>query len=186
MRYFLMLSSFIVLSCASFSGNSRGDSFQFEHLSKLNIGITTEQDVIGLFGSPTSMEEKQGYYTFTYIDSKTAFQRVTLNFASETHKLSGFVWLPKQGEKETSLEDVKQSFRNSHFEERRVFGKNPHMILEVVSYVDNKSGITIKLNSDGKSVEAIAMYDVGNRLPTSDNKNEQIPYTFGDELKASK
>ena len=57
----LLLSTAFILSCAS-----TGRKFPVEPVSKIVIGLTTQQDIHRMFGNPWSVGVENGMKTWTY------------------------------------------------------------------------------------------------------------------------
>ena len=170
MRYVIISLAFFLSGCALNPANQKASTLQYDRVLSFGIGVSNERDVVETLGMPTSRIVKNGYYTLTYDDPATGFQRLSVNFISASRKLSGFLWIPRQDEKEFTLGTAKAGFKNADFKEVRDVGNNPHFVSEVVSFVDEKSGITIRYDRRSHKVEAIARYDVSNRVPASENK----------------
>lgn len=180
MKYLVTIATIIFLSACSTSPKSRITSLDYNKILSLQLGKTTESEVVSSFGSYTEKIQKDGYYTLTYVDAKTGFQRVSLNFSSANNVLTGFLWLPHPGDKQTALSEAKLSFREANFKEVKSEESNPHIASNVVSLVDEKSGITIRYDKKRDFVEGIAKYDVNNRIPANSTK-QNIPYSLGNK-----
>jgi hypothetical protein len=187
MRFSIVILIFFLSACATSITASRVRSVEYNKVRDFVVGFSTESDVVAILGAPTRQTEEKGYYTLSYDDSKTGFQRLSINFLSESHKLLGFLWIPQENEREYSLIQAKAGFKNANFKEVTDVDKNPHAIsLDVISYIDEKSGVTIRHDRRQNFVEAIAIYDINNRVPAGTDKTNEIPYTFGDESVISK
>ncbi|MGZ3747487.1 MAG: hypothetical protein ACXWRE_08955 [Pseudobdellovibrionaceae bacterium] len=182
MKLRLVIITLFLSACVTSSKHSNAHSLSYERVRSFIIGFSTESDVIAALGSPSNHTDETDYYTLSYEDYETGFQRLSLNFSYESHKLSSLLWIPKENEKESSLEQAKAGFKNATFREIINRSDNPHAIsLEAVSYIDEKSGVTIRYDRSLNVVEAIAMYVTTDRSPAKAVKENSIPYTFGDE-----
>ncbi|HEY8269429.1 MAG TPA: hypothetical protein VIG33_00960 [Pseudobdellovibrionaceae bacterium] len=182
----ILMTLFLSACVTNTTGSNRG-SLNYDKVRSLVVGYSTESDVLAVLGLPTGRTEEAGYYILNYDDSKTGFQRLSINFLLGSQKLSGILWIPREDEKEYSLMQAKAGFKNADFKEIINRSTNPHAISpDEVSYIDEKHGVTIRYDRSQNIVEAIAMYDVNVRLPAATEKKNQIPYTFGDEPAISK
>jgi hypothetical protein len=187
MKIKVILLAFFLSSCATGTKTSQVDSLSFERVRAFTEGTSTENDIVAILGSPTSRTEERGYYTLHYDSPKTGMQRLSLNFLVEGHVLTGLLWIPREGEKEYSLGPAKAGFMNANFKEVINSVDNPHAVsVDDVSYIDEKSGVTIRYDRLQKNVAAIAMYDSNTRLPAEAEKKEKVPFTFSDEPVISK
>jgi len=187
MKFRIAIMTLFLSACVTNGTIESTRSLDYNKARSFVVGSSTEGDVVAILGAPTSRTEDASYYTLNYNDPKTGAQRLTLNFLSENHKLSGLLWVPREDEKEYSLMQAKAGFKNASFKEIINIDKNPHAIsVEAISYIDEKSGVTIRYDRSQNGVEAIAIYDVNIRLPAGVDKRSQIPYTFGDQPTISK
>lgn len=183
MKMKIGLLALFLSACAT--SNVVDNSLTYEKVRAFKVGVSKQADIFAALGSPTNQSEEPGRYTLIYDDPKTGAQRLSLTFAED--KLSSILWVPYEGEKEFSLVNVKAEFKNASFKEVIENIKNPHLItLSAVSYVDEKSGVTIRFDRNQNYVEAIAIFDPKIRFPADSEKREQIPYTFGDETSVKK
>lgn len=185
------MKNIVIIFLLSFSGcasmqNQTNISYKYQQLIKMEPGKATENDIVSLFGPPTTHEEKNGYYILNYSDAGTRLQRLSVHFAPKSNVMLGFLWVPHVGEREFDFHNIQSDFKNAHFKEISEESQNPHMIYEDLSYVDDHAGITVKMASNRTSVEAIAVYDVSKRVPTATKQKSNTPYTFGDEFSETK
>lgn len=179
MIFKIVLITFLLSACVTKNANS-SSSLAYENIRNFVVGSTTQADVLATLGSPTNAAAEGEHLLVSYDDPKTGAQRLSLSFSSKTDKLSSVLWIPKESEKEYSLKQAQEGFKNASFKEVVNERKNPHALsLATVSYIDSKSGVTIRYNQNQKAVEAIAIYDGSVRIPAGQNKTDQIPYTLG-------
>ncbi len=168
MKCVIVSIMFCLSACVS-SLNSPTKSISYKKMLLLNIGATTENEVVNVLGAPADRIEKNGYYTLNYNDDETGFQRAAVNFNSEK-KMSGFLWIPKQNEQESAIKNVTAEFSGSNFKEIPDETNSSHSVSDKISLVDEKSGITIRYDRHRNLVEAIARYSLNNRIPASSEK----------------
>ena len=181
-----MLSVFILSACTT-SIKNNPTFLVYEDIRQFQIDVTTEDDILSALGQPTQKSDEGGISTYIYDDSRTSGQRLSMTFQTAEKKLSSLLWIPYEGEKEASLNYLKNEFKKANFKEVPDIQRNPHAIISgAVSYIDEKLGITIRYDQKSQSVEAIALYSVKSRVPTDVNKRNDGPYTFGDETIISK
>lgn len=186
MKISKLLFLFFLSACATVPDTQQSRSLEYNKILEFKIGTSAESDVVKVLGAPASRIEKNGYYTLNYVDPKLGNQRLSINFSKANQKLSGFLWIPQEDEKEFFLEQAKASFKNSNFKEVQDIDSNPHAVSKVISFIDEKSGVTIRYDRSRSAVEAIAVYDMTNRVPAATEKIRDTPYTFGDESVTSK
>jgi hypothetical protein len=94
--------------------------------------------------------------------------------------LERLVWIPKSSEKEVSLTAAKEGFKGSNFTIIQDTPLNSHALDEGgISYVDERSGVTIRYDKNLKEVEAIAIYSTEKRTPAHDQESGPItPYSL--------
>jgi len=186
MKFRSILLILFLSACVTGTKISKVDSLNFEQVRSLALSSSTENEVVDVLGQPTGRTDKVGYYTLHY-DSSNGLQRLSINFSTESHKLSSALWIPREGEKEYSLTQAKAVFSGASFKEVINSNNNPHSIsLDAVSYIDEKTGVTIRYDREQNVVEAIAMFDVNTRLPAGTDTKDKTPFTFGDEPAISK
>ena len=184
MKHMVILFFSFLSACASNSNLDKSSALSFEKVRLFKVGVSSENDVVKALGQPAERTEKDGYFTLTYNDPKTSFQRLSVNFISGNGVVTGILWIPSESDKEFSLDSAKLNFKNAKFQESPSDDRNPHIISDVKSLTDENLGVVIRFNR--KSVEAIALYDVKSRLPSATRKNRTVPYTFGDEPSVSR
>lgn len=187
MKYLILgLLSFLA-ACASQPNNQNASSLQYDKVMQLHIGETTGSDVVKTLGVPSARVERSGYYILNYNTPQTGFQRLSLNVNNANNKLASLLWIPTEGENESSLERAKASFKDAKFKMTEKDNSSPHAISKVVVYTDDTTGVTIQFNPSSNLVEAIAKYDASSpRAPATAEQKEHAPYTFGDEPKSSR
>ncbi|MGE3760585.1 MAG: hypothetical protein AB7H97_22665 [Pseudobdellovibrionaceae bacterium] len=187
MRYLLLLWLISLSACALAPRSSKVMTLSYERVFEFKIGESLESDIVEVLGVPENRFENKGYYVLNFSDPRTGYQRISLNFTSADKKLNSILWIPFKGEKESSLEELKELTENRVLEEEQEDNYNPHFIMpKVVLLRDKKNGLVIRYNKDQDLVEAIAKYDVLNRLPANTEKKTRIPYTLGEVSNASK
>lgn len=148
--------------CASAPQNK----ISFEKTRALEVGRSTVSDFELIFGAKVERTDKEGYYTLNYFESASGLQRVSANFDAKTNILVSYLWIPGEGEKELSLSGAKDLFRKLILEPESDKDKS-HFISKVITYADKKSGVSIRYNESNDIVEAIAVYEPKNRVPTA-------------------
>lgn len=91
-----------------------------------------------------------------------------MNFDKKTQKLTGYLWIPTESDKEASLAQAKSYFQGAQFIESADH-KDIHA-KSVVLLVDKNQGITIRFDQNRNIVEAIAEYNGLSRSPATSNK----------------
>lgn len=167
MRYLLILILFSLSACASVDKMS---SLNFITAMNLKIGSTSEKDATEKIGMAGVRSEKNGYYTIDYDDPKTGYQRLSLNFDSETQILKSILWIPTEGEKELTLLGAQEHFKNAHFVQVKESTSNSHSVSSMLVYIDEQKGISIRYNPNSQAVEALAKYDPSARTPANSKK----------------
>lgn len=166
MKLVYVIIFFFLLGCASVQ-NGVSKIVYSDIIESLSIGISTELDVTKKLGVAASRIEKKDYYILNYNDSN-GFQRVSFNFDKQTQKLTGYLWLPRENEKEISLVQVKSHFKDAQFKESKddkdVYAQN------IVLFVDEQRGVTIRFDKKSNIVEAIAEYGTLPRSPALNHK----------------
>lgn len=177
MKYNLI---FILLlsACTTSTKQSQSKDFNYQSVSRLVPGQSTEKDVLNILGPPTNRVEEADGITLNYDDPKTNYQRVSANF--NKNKLVGLLWIPRENEKENILEEAKKSFQDANFKKIVESNQNPHYISHSTSFRDDKIGVTILYDEDSDSVEAIARFDVNTRVPAGNSRPPLVPYTIGE------
>lgn len=165
MKYLYLAIVLLFSGCAGM--NLSPKSLKYETASNFKIGISTEHDVAQKLGASTSKSEKDSFYTLNYDDPKTGFQRLSLNFNKATKTLLSVLWIPTEGEPESSLNGAKEQFKNSKFERVETSNSDSHSISDIIVFVDSKNGISIRYNPTAQFVEAIARYDADLRAPSA-------------------
>lgn len=154
-------------------------TLSYARVRSLVVGSSTEGDVQGKLGSPTSRVVSQGYYTLQYDDPASGAQRLSMNFSSENNKLMDILWIPQEDEREYSLDGAKGGFVGASFKETHEDDSNLHAhSVGGDIFIDQKAGVTIRYDSIQKVVEAIAIYSPNERIPAEDKPEAKAPYAF--------
>lgn len=178
MKYFIIPLIFFLTACATFNSNIVSNSLNFENVVNFKPGLDDERTVLKLLGNASRREDKESYYTLLYDEPTTGLHRLSMNFSLDSKELLSILWIPKENEKEFSIEKAKTSFKEAHFREIRDNNKNPHITMEIISYVDDQAGITIRYNQSRKIVEAIAKFNAFKRIPANLTRESEVPYTY--------
>lgn len=168
MRKFI--SAWLIFVCSCTSPPKKEERIvRFSEVMKLDIGKSSEVDVIAAFGAPSDRIDHQDYYTLDYTDPKTGYLLLSVNFFRERRLVQAFLWIPGPQDKEFSLEGAKAVYGTAHF---KLFRDEPtsHSVSETYSLIDDQAGITIRFNGIRNTVEAIARFEGGSRKPSSDQK----------------
>ncbi len=180
MKYIIASLLFFLVACALPFKVSKNSNLHYDKILSLKIGTDTEGDIIKFLGAPTNRSSKTDHYTFNFDDPKTGFQRLSLNFLKQNKKLLSILWIPH--ENEFTLQKAKSDFKDAHFKKVSEENSNPHMVLDIVNFVDENLGISIRYNNMSGSVEGISMFDVNTRIPASSEEAKKTQFTIGDEL----
>ncbi len=178
MKYFIIQLIFFLSACTTINSNSGSNSLNFENVVNFKPGLDNEKTVLKLLGAASRRDEKGSYYTLSYNEPSTGLHRLSMNFSSDNNQLLSVLWIPKENEKEFSIENAKTSFKEAHFKEIRDNNKNPHITMEVISYIDEQAGISIRYNQSRNIVEAIAKYSATKRIPADLTSDSKDPYSY--------
>lgn len=181
MKY-LIITFLLLSACISNSTRQNVLELNYNTISHLNVGSTTEAEAVTALGIPSSRVEKNGYYILNYYTLKTDVQRLSLNFDSSTKKLASMLWIPMEGEQEISLAGAKARFSKGAFKSFDEDTSSPHAISKITLYTNEDAGVSIRYNPTTELVEAIAKYDIPAREPATNQPKKSIPYTFGDQI----
>lgn len=167
----LSLAILILVGCTSLTSTNQLD-FSFQKAAQLEIGKSTTADIVRIFGRPDETTTERGVETWTYKDRLTNYQRLTVNFKSDS-SLESFVWIPLPNESEVRLEKIKEYFPHANFKATVEPNNNPHSISSMISYIDETLGMTILFQKGRNVVEAVVWSDSKRSPATSgDVKNE--------------
>ncbi len=150
--------AFIFAGCSTLV--SSGKNLRYDTVRLLSVGKTDATDAFRTFGLPTTRTERNGFYSAEYPDTETGLDRLILNFSSDSNKLTGVFWFPKQTEPENKIEFARATFPAANFEMVRRKPNHPHILINnEVQYIDRRSGVTISGGYQTQTVEAIVMYE---------------------------
>lgn len=167
----LILTSCIFVysfGCASGGSANKVSALKFSTILNFQIGETRAAEIINVLGEPASTTQKANYFIMNYDDPETGFQRFTVNINKDDSTLMSYLWMPKETERESTLDYAKKIFINARYLEQNEENKSAHMVSsDIVLYVDQKSGVTIRYDKRRDEVEAIALYHLEGRVPGS-------------------
>lgn len=146
-------------------GTFAAPTLNYEKVRALVIGISTEDEILKLFGEPTDIQVVGDSRILKYADSTTGAQRLTVTVPTSHNLISEILWIPYQGEQEVTLSGAKSGFKNALFREIPQVNQNSHSLGQAALYVDEISGVTIRYDKALREVEAIAIYGVNSRAP---------------------
>jgi|GEM_PF-6745584 len=168
MRKFISAWLIFVCSC-TIPSKKEERIITFSEVMKLDIGKSSEAEVIATFGMPNDRIDDSDYFTLEYTDPKTGFLLLSVNFFREPRLVQAFLWIPRQEDKEFGLEGAKAVYGAAQF---KLFRDEPasHSVSETYSLIDDQAGVTIRFNGIRNTVEAIARFEGGSRKPSSGHK----------------
>jgi len=169
----LSLIALILVGCSSFTKNSQLN-FSFQNIQQLQIGKNSITEVADRFGKPAQISRADGKETWTYNDYHTDYQRLTMTFDSSS-VLQSIIWLPLPNEDEVHIEGIQKYFPAANFKLVPGPDNNPHSISSMVSYVDEKLGMTLVYQKGRNVVEAVVWTD-STRNPATLAEPNSIPY----------
>lgn len=177
MKHVFAILALIISGCSSKPIDLRLKALNYSTINSINIGTTDEKDIIALLGPPQNRSDESNVYTFNYDDPGTGFQRLSVNFFPSNKKVMSVLWLTRDYEPESSLNEAKKKFKNAKFKEIVENENNPHNITaNFISYIDDDLGVTIRYDTGTKKVEGIARFDVLHRMPADTKKSKKSPY----------
>lgn len=164
----MYLTSTLLVGCASVSVHNKVSDLKFSTILNFQIGATSQADVLSILGKPSDTKETDNYIIMNYNEPETAFQRLSVNINRHNKKVASLFWVPKEGDSESSLDYAKKSFENTDYKvtEEKIIS-NHTVSSGVLFYIDKKAGVTIRYDKRRDEVEAIALYDRENRIPSS-------------------
>lgn len=141
---------------------------KFSTILDFQTGITSQSDIEGILGEPSDVVQKDGYFIMNYNDPEKGYQRLLLTVNMRNKKLLSLLWIPEEDELESSLEYAKKIVESAHYRVEEDKKIPSHMVTSgILFYIDKKAGITIRYDKTRSKVEAIALYDRDDRIPTS-------------------
>lgn len=179
MKSIFFLVCFLLVSCQS-TMPTQSERLTFERIKMLKVGVYSMDQVRAVLGPPTSENTDNFFFTTRYKDPTTGANRLTLRFSKKNKQLEDLVWIPKSLEKEVSLAAAKEGFNGANFKIIHDIPHNSHALNEGgISYVDVRSGVTIRYDKNLKEVEAIAIYSTENRTPAHEKDSGlTTPYSL--------
>lgn len=169
----LALAALILIGCASFEKKVQPD-FSFRNVEQLKVGKSTLSDIAHYFGEPAEATRNDGKETWSYKDRYTDYQRLTVTFDSASI-LQSVIWIPLPSEEEVHLEKITDYFPQANFRKFPGPNNNPHSISSLVSYVDEKLGMTLVYQKGRNVVEAV-VWTNNSRGPATLEESKSIPY----------
>lgn len=162
---FSHLVSIFLVGCASTPAQTSKSALKFSTILNFKIGATSQDNIVSVLGEPTSIVQKDDYFTMNYNDPETDFQRFSANINRSDKILLSFFWLPNEKEAESSLDYAKNKIYSANFQVEPEKSNSSHMISTgIVFYIDKKVGITLRYDKRRNHVEAIALYERENRI----------------------
>ena len=154
--------------CISATNHNKISALTFSNILNFQIGTTGEDDLVKVLGKPSSVMQKDNYFVMSYDDPKTGLQKLAASINKTDKKVLSLIWTPEEGESERSLVYAKKVFENSSYQVKDDKDTSAHaMSSDIFFYIDKKSGVTIRYDKKRDKVEAIALYDRENRVPSS-------------------
>lgn len=173
----LGLLLFAFSACTSAPTDNQRD-FSFQSAERLQISKSTISDMQMKFGKPSEVKHTADTETWTYRDPNNDYQRLTATF-NKASVLQSLIWIPQSNEKETELQNIKNYFPEANFKAIPSPDTNPHAISSMISYIDEKLGMTILYQVGRNAVEAIVWTDK-TRSPATFKESDIGPYTIGE------
>lgn len=164
----LTIHLLLLLGCSSISGQKKTDQLDYVTISNFKIGSTSEEEIYRVLGQPSSVVDKNDVSILHYNDFESGFQRLSMTIQASDRKLQSYIWLPKENELESSLDKVQKNFPNSKYQKFPEVSQSSHMVSsDIVLYVDESAGVSIRYDQKRNEVEAIGIFDPRNCIPTS-------------------
>ncbi len=165
---FMYLTSTLLVGCTTVSTHNKDSMLKFSTILNFQIGTTGQTDIINILGEPSSIVQSDDYFVINYNDPKTDFQKLSVNINKKDKKLLSLFWSPEEDESESSLDYARKIFDNAHYQVKEDKSIPNHVVSSgILFYIDKKVGVTIRYDKTRSKVEAIALYDRENRIPTS-------------------
>ncbi len=165
--FFMYLTSTLLAGCTTVSNHNKDSMLKFSTILNFQIGTTGQTEIINTLGEPSSFVQRDDYFVMNYNDPKTDYQKLTININKRDKKLSSLFWTPEEDEAESSLDHAKKIVDNAHYLVKEDKNISRHMVSSgILMYIDRKAGITIRYDKRRDKVEAIALYEKENRVPT--------------------
>lgn len=137
-------------SCASLS-NQPAKTIAFSDIEKLELGRTTKDQVLALFGKPNeilphSKAEEAWIYDGT-LNTGAIAQKASFSF--KDNNLIGAFWVPYDSDALQNIAAVQKHFKDAKFA-RKVKGWDPqgHSYSDDVRYYDVEKGISYTTDAD--------------------------------------
>ncbi len=163
----IMLLTFIAFIVSCQSTQVIKSNLNFDFVSSLVINESMAENVLEKLGNPEIKLEKDDFYSLNYNDKETGFQRLIVNISKPTNKVIGYLWIPFEGELETSLESLRSRFPSSSFTMKKNLDKKSHNVRYEEFHVDEKSGISISVNPATQNVQVISRFNSNLREKSS-------------------
>ncbi len=152
----IVLMTLFLTSCATFS-NRTLKVISFSEIERLELGKSTKDQVVGLFGKPIKISpHSEGQESWIYdgvLSNGAIGQKASFSFDGNT--LVGVFWMPYESDAFQEVKVVLDHFKDAKFE-RKVKGwdKQGHSYSNDVRYYDPEKGVSFTTDAD-KSVNWI-------------------------------
>lgn len=153
-KFIYLFISILLSSCITAKKNS--GILSYKSLHELKINSSSKEEIINKFGLPDEVKNNDGsYQTLIYNDKKTKYHRASINISTHNNRINSYLWIPFEGEKESTFDGAISNFGKTSFEELPDIYSLPHFISSTVRVKDKKNGISIMYNKHTKTVDAI-------------------------------
>ncbi len=142
--------AFSLTSCASLS-HQPAKTIAFSDIEKLNLGKTTKEQILSLFGKPTGTLHRSNTQEALVYDGVLSTGNLVqkASFSFDDGKLIGVFWMPYDSDKFQNVKALQDHFKSARFV-RKVKGwdKQGHSYSDEVRYYDPEKGISFTTDAD--------------------------------------
>ena len=171
LKFFLIIG---LTSCSTLSQQS-AKTISFADIEKLDLGITTKDQVLQRFGRPNEVsprsEDREAWIYDCMISTGAIVQKASFSFIGNT--LVGALWIPYDSDTLQDANAVQEHFKGAKFT-RQVKGwdKQGHSYSNDASYYDLEHGILFTTNGRDQTVNAIGLNVPSIKRNVSSEKNK--------------